>query len=208
MEIALASADAVDDDAAFWRIYDASFPANEREPRGVIVGSARAGVALVLRARRGDETVGLACVHLLADPAAAFLVYLAVAPPLRGQAIGRAIFEHAFEIALGRLRAPLGMIWEVDAPALATDAREIERRTRRIGFFRRAGGELLEHAYSQPPLVGGAPVPMRLMLRPAAGAPPPDDATVERLVRAIYFEKYGAANGIDERTLRALLASC
>jgi hypothetical protein len=47
---------------------------------------------------------------------------------------------------------------------------------------------------------------MHLMFRPARGKPLPDDAAHSALVRALYFEKYHAANGIPEAVLQNLLA--
>jgi GNAT superfamily N-acetyltransferase len=188
----LAGADEVAGDQHFWSIYRQSFPESEREPPAVILEAQRSGVGVITRAREDGRTVGLASAHRLRDPAALFLVYLAVADGRRGQRIGAALFEHIAG------HAGLPLIWEVDPPD-SPDELEQRRRERRIAFFRRAGGELLPRPYQQPPLSPGAPpVPMRLMARPA----PPD---VEALVRAIYFEKYGAQNGIAEATLRALL---
>lgn len=181
-----------DPDARFWEIYDQSFPLEEREPRSVIVSAARAGVGRIVRAFDGDQTVGLATAHLLENPRALFLVYLAVDPARRGQGIGRALFDF---IAADSPQ----IIWEVDRPELAPDAAERARRERRIAFFRRAGGEPLAHPYRQPPLAKDLPpVPMLLMARPR-----PTDVTA--LVRAIYFEKYGTQNGIAAATLESLL---
>jgi GNAT superfamily N-acetyltransferase len=177
-------------DERFWEIYDQSFPVEEREPRSVIVNAARAGVGRIARAHRDGVTVGVASAHLLKD--ALFLVYLAVDPALRGQGIGRALFDF---VAADSSQ----VIWEVDRPELAPDANERLRRERRIGFFRRVGGEPLDHPYRQPPLGDDLPpVPMLLMARPR-----PSD--IGALVRAIYFEKYGAQNGIAVATLEALL---
>jgi GNAT superfamily N-acetyltransferase len=190
-----ATPDEVDGDERFWALYDSAFPANEREPREVILNAARAGVGLIVRARRGDETVGLASGHQLKDPPALFLVYLAVDAELRGQGVGHAIFEEVWRHAPGR------MIWEVDPPQHASDPAERQRRLRRIAFFSAVGGHAIARPYAQPPLTEGAePVPMLLMGRPEA-----DHQLVEKLVHAIYFEKYGAQNRIPESVLRALL---
>ncbi len=190
-----ADAAAVAADTRFWSLYDGAFPNDEREPRAVILDAARAGVGLIVRAQRRGETIALGSAHRLIDPPALFLVYLAVDAAERGRGLGTALFDHLWQAASGCL------IWEVDPPSLAPDESELERRQRRIEFFRRAGGALIDRDYFQPPLEAGAPpVPMRLMARPE-----PDEATVTRLIRAIYFEKYGAQNGITTATLRALL---
>jgi GNAT superfamily N-acetyltransferase len=185
--------DAAPDDE-FWSLYDSAFPLEEREPRQVILDAARSGVGLITRAQEGGRTVGLASAHRLKDPAALFLVYLAVAPELRGQGVGQKLMEFTCD------KSP-HLIWEVDRPELAEGAERL-RREKRVGFFRRCGGEPLARPYWQPPLDPSLPpVPMQLMARPL-----PDEALTERLVRAIYFEKYGAQNHIAEPILEALLA--
>jgi hypothetical protein len=93
----------------------------------------------------------------------------------------------------------------VEIPALAATAEERRRRELRIEFFHRLGGSVLPRPYAQPPLQGGEPVTMHLMYRPSAGPGLPDTATTEALVRAMYFEKYGAANGIPAEVLERLL---
>jgi GNAT superfamily N-acetyltransferase len=202
-------ADELAHDDAWWAIYDESFPASEREPRAVILGSLRRGVGVAARARRGQTVAGLATVHLLRRPAAVFLVYLAVAPALRGRGLGGPLLEDVYRVAADRLArdgSPLaGLIWEVDAPALAATPEERRRRERRLAFFGRLGGAVLPRPYAQPPLQGTDPVTMHLMYRPAAGAGWPDREAADALVRAMYFEKYGAANGIPQEILEGLL---
>lgn len=181
-------------DAEFWSLYDASFPVDEREPRAVIAGSVERGVGVVLRARSENRTVGLATAHLLRNPASAFLVYLAVSPDHRRRGLGRSLFE---EVArLGQH----GVAWEVDIPERADSPQERARRERRISFFRDLGGEIVLRSYMQPPVNGVAKVPMYLMARIARG----ETLRVEDLVRAIYLEKYGDANGIDRAVLESL----
>lgn len=197
-------------DGAFWHLYDESFRPWLREPREVIVESLRREAGIAVAASDEERTVGLATFHLLDDPPAVFLVYLAIHPALRGQRLGGELLERSFELALDRWRdrgkEPLGVIWEVDDPALATTEVQRERRQRRIGFFQRHGGMLLDTAYWQPPLIAGtAPLPMRLIFRPADSGSEPTTEEIHRLVRAIYVEKYGKLNGLDGDVLGELL---
>jgi hypothetical protein len=196
-------------DRQWWKIYEDSLPADEREPPEVILESLRRSVGLALRARRADATVGIATTHLLFHPAAVFLVYLAVDSRHRDVGVGGMLFEEAWRSSAHRMRekrySPLGLIWEVDDPEDVENPAERLQRLRRIRFFERHGGVPLSRTYLQPPLNGPEPVPMRLMFRPGEGAPMPDAATAEALVRAIYFEKYGEVNRIPVRTLQGLL---
>jgi GNAT superfamily N-acetyltransferase len=181
-------------------------PSEEREPREVILASVQAGDAVLTRARRDAATIGFAVTHLLKHPPAAFLVYLAVAPNQRGGGIGSRLFEHAWvtaeSVAAGRSSKLLGMTWEIDDPQRAPDDAERQRRVKRSEFFTRLGGAPLAAAYFQPPVNGPKPVPMLLMWRGQQGRAAP---AVTDLVRAIYFEKYGAANGIATAILEELL---
>lgn len=196
-------------DGTWAGIYNESFPSSEREPLRVIGESVRRGVGMALRARAGGETVAVATTHLLNDPPAVFLVYLATAGGLRGRGRGGALLEYAWRAGAERLAArgarALGMVWEVDATGGSRDAEELRVRARRVAFFGRHGGELLPRPYVQPPVDGIAPVPMSLMFRPAEGRGLPDAELTEALVRAIYLEKYRAVNGIPEESLESLL---
>lgn len=196
-------------DAAWWAIYDEAFPDSEREPRQVILDSIRDGVGLAVRARLDGATVGLATVHLLRCPPTVFLVYLAIARHLRGHSLGGSLLEEAWEVGCRRLTeqglTAGGMIWEVDDPAGAATETERRQRERRVAFFARHRGRGLSRPYLQPPLHGTLPIPMRLMYRPAAETNPPDASTIEMLVRAMYFEKYGAANHLSADLLERLL---
>jgi hypothetical protein len=194
-------------DQNWWSIYEESFPASEREPPEVILKSVLRGVGMAFRARRQGVTFGLATTHLLKDPAAVFLVYLAVARGERSRGTGGELLQGAWEAGAVRLREqglrPLGLVWEVDPPEPAVE--DAEARRRRIAFFQRHGGHLLERPYLQPPVDGTSAVPMSLMFRAAEGEQTPVPETVEELVRAIYFDKYGAINGIEPAVLQDLL---
>ena len=194
-------------DENWWRIYEDSFPASERESPEVILESVLGKVGMAFRLRRQGMTYGLATTHLLNDPAAVFLVYLAVAREERSRGAGAELLQGAWESGATRLRAqgrrPLGLIWEVDPLESAAD--DAEARQRRIAFFRRNGGELLDRPYLQPPLNGGTAIPMSLMFRAAESEQAPAAETVEAFVRAIYFEKYGAVNRIDISILKDLM---
>lgn len=200
---------ALESDARFWELYDSAFPSTERDPHEVVRATARQDTGFVVRACLAKQTVGLACVHMLREPAVPFLVYLAVAPEQRSRRLGSALFERAWEAARDRYgvlaRDPKGFVWEVEIPDAARNERERQERQRRISFFERLGGRICAGSYLQPPIDRITPVPMHLMYRPAEGSPAPDERQINDLVRAMYFEKYDALNGIARRTLEDLL---
>jgi hypothetical protein len=201
----------LDRDRDWWAIYETAFPAREREPRAVILDSLHRRLGIAVRARRGDATVGVATAHVLKAPPAIFLVYLAMAKHARGAGGGRALFECTWQLGAARLNEEgsraIGMIWEVDDPVEVQDEVERSVRDRRIAFFKRLGGDLLPRDYMQPPVDGVAAVPMRLMYRPAPGGQSVGNPPIEALVRAIYFEKYGAVNHIPADALSRLLGA-
>src|SRR6516225_9839117 len=107
-------------DQSWWEIYQDSFSANEREPEGVILESLRKRVGVAYRARSNGVTVGLGTTHLLMEPAAVFLVYLAMGREHRGEGLGADLLELAWRDSTSRLLdmglKPQGMVWEVDPP--------------------------------------------------------------------------------------------
>lgn len=196
-------------DREWWRIYEDSFPAAEREPAEVVLRSLRASVGLAFRVRQDSVTVGIATTHLLLRPAAVFLVYLAIDRGQRKAGLGGTLLEYAWQISARRLEQqhspPLGLIWEVDDPTAANGPAEDLQRERRIAFFRRHGGVELPRSYRQPPVNGTETVLMRMMFRASGSASMPDAEGIDALVRAIYFEKYAAVNQVPEEILQALL---
>lgn len=200
------SGEELERDDSWWAIYRDSIPANERESPSVILEALRRRIGIAFRARHEDKTVGIATTHLLVNPPAVFLVYLAIHRMHRDAGVGGALFEHAWDISRNRALEygpdPAGMIWEVDPPALAGDPAEAVVRARRISFFQRHGGRVLSGEYLQPAFDGGSPVPMQLMFRGVW----PAQTAIDALRAAIYFEKYGAVNGIPRERLTTLLA--
>src|SRR5438270_13754350 len=88
-----ASPETLASDHALWRLYDTAFPSTEREPRSVILETLRRGDGVVIRARQGSNTIGLALAHRLRDAPVLFVVYLAVAPELGSRHIGAVFVE-------------------------------------------------------------------------------------------------------------------
>jgi GNAT superfamily N-acetyltransferase len=201
---------ALRDDAEFWQLYAASFAGAEREPAEVILRSIEQGPGFTLRALADGRSVGLAIGHGLEEPATTFLVYLAVNPAWRSRHLGRALFDAADRSGAAQLirrgRLTSGIAWEIDDPAADVSPNERNVRQGRLRFFEKLGGRMLETPYVQPPVDGHTLVPMRLMFRPAMGQDLPTGAAIEKLIRAIYFEKYHAINKIPSSTLERLIA--
>src|ERR1041385_4041430 len=198
-------------DLAWWEIYKESFPSNEQEPPEVILQSLRKNVGLAFSLRLGDETLAIATTHLLKNPAAVFLVYLATVHDAWGRGYGGHLLEFAWRASFEKLSddrlEATGLILEVDALDNSNAPEQREVRERRISFFGRHGLKLLPRHYLQPPVDGIAPVAMSLMFRPVEGRSEPDSNPVTALIRAIYLEKYHAINGIAQESLKMLLGN-
>ena len=162
-----------------------------------------------MRATVDGHTIGLAVGHVLRAAASTFLVYLAVDPDRRSKGVGRALFEETVRTGAAELEArgstPRGTVWEIDDPSESADPTELAIRLRRRKFFENLSGRALATRYVQPPIDGRTEVPMQLMFRPSAGDSVPTARETAALVRAIYFEKYRAMNGIPEGILERLL---
>ena len=202
-EIEVITAEELRVDDAWWRIYDDSLPTSERESPDTILESIERGVGMAFRSRRADVTTGLATTHLLRNPPSVFLVYIAVSKDDRSEGIGGELFEFSWAESAERLREqglePLGLVWEVDPP-------QDSLSRKRISFFERHEGRVLERTYFQPAVDGKAAVPMKLMFRPAKAGVVTTPETAAALARAMYFEKYQAVNGLDGSQLEEMLS--
>jgi GNAT superfamily N-acetyltransferase len=193
-------------DPAFWDLYTTAFPPSETEPRAVVLATARPGTGWVARTRSGGRTVAMAALQFLEAEPVGFLVYLAVAPDLKGQGLGGELFEGLRAKAEREHPDLLGLVWEVDRLEDAAGEEGRRTRARRLRFFEAHGGRIAPGSYLQPAVDGTRVVPMHLFHRPFR-EPVPDPATFPlRLARAIYREKYGALNGISPLHLEDLLA--
>lgn len=187
-------------DPDFWAIYHGSFPPEETESEAVIYRSLENG-GRAFRSRLNGKTVAMATTQDLKNPGALFLIYLAVNPTVRGKSLGSKLIEWIWSDVVMKHPEMQGMVWEVDRTEDAADSAGREIREKRLRFFDHHGGKILSYPYRQPALDGVKPVPMNLLFRSK-------DITLphpQELTRAIYFEKYGAINGIRKAHLEGLL---
>ena len=188
------------DDPAFeaaYRLYEASFPVDEREPRAVIeawlrpTGISSPGQAAIKRfvvAERDAEVVGLTIHEFRPACGLGWLIYIAVEPSCRGTGLGARLLEAVR--GLVRLDASFrgvryrGMILEVERVEDATDEADRVVRKARLAYFGQRGARLLTSDYVQPSLGEGLrPVPLNLLI--LDGEP---DASI---VRDFYRHMWG-----------------
>src|SRR5262245_36713131 len=136
----------LDDGAAerFAAIYEASFPASERDETSSLLASVSAGERSCYVALRDGTVIGLAVVFVLAGTPAVLLEYLAVDAEERNAGVGGTLLTH-LRTQGGADSGASGMLLEVE-PADEVDGEERELRTRRIGFYLRHGASIVECA--------------------------------------------------------------
>ncbi len=175
-----------------------------------MIRSVREGKAIAIQGTNRGNTVAMAHCHLLKKPAAAFIIYLAVNEEMRRQHVGSKLFEAALEMSFQALRGeelePLGALWEVERPELAKNSDDKDFREKRISFYEKLGGRVLDHHYILPPLADHLAMQhLQLMFKNAPGMSDPDHATLDAIIRGIYFQRYADIDGIPKDLLRQLL---
>ena len=172
------------DAPAVMRIYEDSFPPEERRPyaspeamAAFMAAPERDMDALVAVDREGGVAGFLTYWRF---PAFHYVEHLAVRREARGAGTGAALVKALAARCGGRI------LLEVERPELMDSEEEADTARRRIGFYRRLG--LRPHPevrYVQPPYAPGLPgVELMLMTSGLTGAPEKGD--VERLIREVY----------------------
>jgi GNAT superfamily N-acetyltransferase len=174
----------------FGEIYEASFPADERDDTAVLVARILDGERDCYLATGDDQLLGFAVVLPLEGYPVAFLEYLAVASAARNGGIGSHILK--------RMRRDLaatsdGTLFEVDPPQDADDGGERDLRERRIAFYQRNGAALVAGGmnYRAPSPAGKGTLPYLLMWLPTApGGPAPAGSYLKACVTAMFAQSY------------------
>ena len=153
--------------AGFVRIYEAVFPAEEREVTEKLVASINRLRMRCILARRGGGVCGFAVLLALGGRAEGiqYLVYLGVEPALQSTGIGSRLLRGCAEVGAG-----LGMVLEIQDPDGA-EAANREQRRRRAAFYLRNGAAYVDGAprYRAPNFSGtGGPLGFRLMWIPGS----------------------------------------
>ena len=178
------------------RIYVASFPPTEREPFDALVHDARRGRVALYGAVEEGVALGLGVTLALPIQGTAYLAYLAVDPSRRGAGVGGQLFHTILEAPAAR-HGITGLVWEVERPEV--DAPPEDPKQRRIAFYQRHGGVLLDQVrdFQMPDLAPGPPgresgtLPAALMWATTEARPPLTRVEVLALVAAVYRVGYG-----------------
>jgi len=178
--------------ATFAAVYQASFPASEREDTDSLLASIADGQRVCDVATIDSAVVGLAVSKSLSVPGTGALEYLAVDPEHRNRGLGAQFLAVLRQRLMAAQGPSLGYILEVERPEDA-DGAEQELRRRRIGFYERNGASVIACApeYRAPDLAGPGSLRYVLMWLPAAGPQAPPMGTLLReLLTAVLTESY------------------
>lgn len=169
--------------AAMKRLYERSFPADERRPQASLdSGIASENIDLWLIQADGAD-IGFITVHALPS-GVSYIEHLAVDDSMRGAGIGSAAMSLLAAVSPGP------MVLEAEPAGSSPMA------ARRIGFYRRLGFDLREeYQYVQPAYAPGLGTPeLKLMTRGIAA-----DSDIHTLATEIRREVYGAPEQISNR---------
>jgi len=178
------------------RISVTSFPPSELEPFSVLADSLRRGDVALFVACVGEAIAGFGVTLKLPIRDTVYLAYLAVDPDRRGQGIGGRLFRTTLEVSAAT-GAGTALVWEVERPERGAPSEDPKRR--RIAFYQRLGGILLDHVgdFRMPDLTLGPAVdvhsalPAALMWATNAERPAPTRAETLAIVAAVYRVGYG-----------------
>jgi GNAT superfamily N-acetyltransferase len=171
-------------------IYEASFPARQREPFDQLVRRARTGGSTGLVGVLDGEPIGFASWSVLTSVPWAFIEFVAVDAARRGAGLGSALWSAV--LAALRTHGVPRLVLEVEDSAEADDEAERLARDRRVRFYLRAGARMLPvDGYVAPNLDGTGVERFRLMWQPVTDPAPRAAQTVPDLVRALLTEGYG-----------------
>lgn len=194
------------DRAKFIRIYEESFPREERDEADSLLSSIASGDRRCDLAYASGELVALSVLIQLSVRDVQFLEYFAVDSRYRSQGIGSRFLIHLIdELRSSTPRTP-GVAFEVEPPHHAV-GEERRLRQRRVDFYARNGAVLVECApeYRAPNLANEGSVAYLLMWLPVGSTIPRLEGSLLReCVTAVLTESY--ALGLEDPFVTKVVA--
>jgi GNAT superfamily N-acetyltransferase len=204
--VARLSGETLDD---FKRVFETSFPAEEREPTDEVVGEINDGTLLCFGAMQGDNLRGLSVLRALTGGAAGiqFLVYLAVDADYRSGGGGGKLLQECIR----QLKPALGVVLEVEDPDVKSAA-NAEDRLRRVAFYKKQGAIIVTEAPDyQAPDSGNKShtLPFKLRWIPTSSMAELAGQRLKACVLALLTQGYGLSpdDKVVLRNLATLQAS-
>lgn len=168
-------------------VYGATFPENERIPRDHLLRLIKNKIyrVLVARHRSFKELIGFALVAEFTEPSFSHLDYMAIDPKYQRSGYGTVLFQTVAEnLSLNSI----GLLLEVEDPALADNPSEERTRENRIVFYDRLGCHPLGIDYLFP---HDPPTPMRLMFRPKPSVKLLPANDLAKMIHSVFAALHG-----------------
>lgn len=170
------------------RIYETSFPSNERQSKNTIEKRIQENLYRMFIGHLKDRIVFMALLYPLKNTDFVLLDYMVTHESFRGKGIGAKFIKKI----LKKIK-PNHLIFEVENPKYGNNK---EQRERRVKFYKRVGAKEMKNVgYILPPLSGNTPTEMILMILPSYDDGRMDGQLVRKLVAQIYKELYNRDKG-------------
>ena len=186
MEIVKVEIDHLETLNAIFKIYESSFPANERQTIETLKIRLKTNKEVLFAAKHNEEVVGIGFLFDLVGSDFLLLDYLAVSQNNRGKLIGQKLFAQLKDYAQNQKKH---LLMEVDDPKFGEDK---DLRNKRVAFYKKNGALVLKDVkYILPALDGTESTKQILMLVPYQSKSQFSGEEIKDLVKLLYSELYG-----------------
>ena len=169
-----------------FKIYQNSFPANERQSLEILKIRLKEKKEVLFAAKINNEVVGIGFLFDLLGSDFLLLDYLAIKENHRGKQIGERLFEFLKSYSKSHHKH---LLMEVDDPEYGEDK---PSRIKRIAFYQKNGAYWLKDVkYILPALDGSEHTEQILMLVPTNSKSKFSGEEIKALVKLLYSELYG-----------------
>lgn len=169
------------------RIYTESFPPNERHSTDTIEKRVKEKLYQMFIGRLNDKVVFMALLYPLKNTNFILFDYMATDKKFRNKGIGIEYMKNVLRI-FKKNTFNKYLILELENPKYGDNK---EQRKRRVKFYKRFGAKELKNVrYVLPPLSGGNPTEMILMVLPGYNEGKIGGDLVKKLIIKIYKELY------------------
>lgn len=180
-----------------FKIYETSFPANERQTLETLKIRLKEDKEVLFAAKINNEVVGIGFLFDLLGSDFLLLDYLAIKENHRGQQIGERLFEFLKSYSKSHHKH---LLMEVDDPEYGEDK---PSKLKRIAFYQKNGALWLKDVkYILPALDKTLPTEQILMVAPNNSETEFSRQEIHRLVKVLYSELYGISGEDDENLLK------
>jgi GNAT superfamily N-acetyltransferase len=176
-----------------FKIYETSFPANERQTLETLKIRLKEDKEVLFAAKINHEVVGIGFLFDLLGSDFLLLDYLAVKQNHRGKQIGERLFEFLKSYSKSQNKH---LLMEVDDPEYGENR---PSKLKRVAFYQKNGALWLKNVkYILPALDKTLPTEQILMVVPKNAENEFSGQEIHRLVKVLYSELYGIGESDDK----------